>query len=176
MGLSTTGEQRNTEYFKLKYSPSSPESIMRGSNCHTTDHHRTVPWVELSPVHQFCRFRKAFDSVDIDTLWKLLRHYGVPVKIVNIIRSSYEGLPCSVIHRGQPTEAFNVRAGVRQGCLLSPFLFLIAIDWVMRTATAQARNGIQWTLWLQLGDLNFAEDLTLLSHTHRQMQEKTNSV
>ena len=109
MGLSTTGEQRNTEYFKLKYSPSSPESIMRGSNCHTTDHHRTVPWVELSPVHQFCRFRKAFDSVDIDTLWKLLRHYGVPVKIVNIIRSSYEGLPCSVIHRGQPTEMFRAK-------------------------------------------------------------------
>ena len=107
---------------------------------------------------------------------KLLRHYGVPVKIVNVIRSSYEGLPCSVIHRGQPTEAFNVRTGVRQGCLLSPFLFLIAIDWITRTAIAQARNGIQWTLWLQLGDLDFAEDLALLSHTHRQMQEKTNSV
>ena len=73
-------------------------------------------------------------------------------------------------------EAFNVRAGVRQGCLLSPFLFLTAIDWVMRTATAQARNGIQLTPWLQLDDLDFADDLALLSHTHRQMQEKTNSV
>ena len=114
--------------------------------------------------------------MDRDTLWKLLRHYGVPVKIVNIIRSSYEGLSCRVIHRGQPTEAFNVRTGVRQGCLLSPFLFLIAIDWVMRTATAQARNGIQWTPWLQLDGLDFADDLALLSHTHRQMQEKTNSV
>ena len=124
----------------------------------------------------FADFEKASDSVDRDTLWKLLRHYGVPVKIVNIIRSSYERLSCRVIHRGQPTEAFNVRTGVRQGCLLSPFLFLIAIDGVMRTATAQARNGIQWTLWLQLGDLDFAEDLALLSHTHRQMQEKTNSV
>ena len=46
----------------------------------------------------------------------------------------------------------------------------------MRTATAQARNGIQWTPWLQLDDLDFADDLALLSHTHRQMQEKTNSV
>ena len=124
----------------------------------------------------FVDFEKAFDSVDRDTLWKLLRHYGVPVKIVNIIRSSYEGLSCRVIHRGQPTEAFNMRTGVRQGCLLSPFLFLIAIDWIMRTATAQARNGIQWTPWLQLDDLDFADNLALLSHTHRQMQEKTNSV
>jgi len=46
----------------------------------------------------------------------------------------------------------------------------------MRTATAQARNGIQWTRWLQLDDLDFADDLALLSLTHRQMQEKTNSV
>ena len=116
----------------------------------------------------FVDFEKAFDSVDRDTLFFL--------KIVNIIRSSYEGMLCRVIHRGQPTEAFNVRTGVRQGCLLSPFLFLIAIDWIVRTATAQGRNGIQWTPWLQLDDLDFADDLALLSHTHRQMQEKTNSV
>ena len=111
---------------------------------------------------------KAFDSVD----GKLLRHYGVSVKILNIIRSSYEGLACSrVIHRGQPTEVFNVRTGVRQSCLLWPFLYLLLVDWIIRTATAQARKGIQWTPWLQL-DL----DLTLLSHTrHRQMQEKINN-
>ena len=95
---------------------------------------------------------------------------------LNIIRSSYEGLTCRVIHREQPTEAFNVRTGVRQGCLLSPFLFLLVIDWIMRTPTAQARNGIQWTRWLQLDDLDFANDLELLSHTHREMQEKTHSV
>ena len=123
----------------------------------------------------FVDFEKAFDSMNRDTLWKLLRHYGLPVKIVNIIRSSYEGLSCRVIHRGQPSEAFNVKTGVRQGCLLSPFLFLIAIDWIMRTAIAQARNGIQWTPWLQPDNLDFVDDLALLSYTHRQMQEKTNS-
>ena len=46
----------------------------------------------------------------------------------------------------------------------------------MRTATAQARNGIQWTPWLQFDDLDFADDLALLSHTHQQMPEKTNSI
>ena len=55
-------------------------------------------------------------------------------------------------------------------------MFLSVIDWIMRTPTAQARNGIQWTHWMQLDDLDFADDLTLLSHTHRQMQKKAISV
>jgi len=59
---------------------------------------------------------------------------------------------------------------------LSPFLFLLAIDWVMKVSTAQKRNGIQWTHWTQLEDLDFADDLALLSHTQQQMQEKTNII
>ena len=43
----------------------------------------------------------------------------------------------------------------------------------MKTSTAQKRNGIQWTPWTQVDDLDFADDLALLSHTHQQMQEKT---
>ena len=124
----------------------------------------------------FVDFEKAFDSVDRDTLQKLLRHYGVPEKIVNIIRPSYEGLTCRDIHGEQLTEAFNVRTGVGQGCLLSPFLFLLVGDWILRTAMAQARNAIQQTPWLQLDDLDFTDDLALPSYTHRQMQQKTNSV
>ena len=46
----------------------------------------------------------------------------------------------------------------------------------MKTATSQRRNGIQWTLWEQLDDLDFADDLALLSHSQQQMQDKTNVV
>ena len=84
--------------------------------------------------------------MDRVTLWKLLRHYGVSEKLTNIIRNSYDGLTCRVVHGCQLTDAFQVLTGVKQGCLLSPFLFLLAIDWVMKTSTAQKRNGIQWTL------------------------------
>ena len=62
---------------------------------------------------------------------------------------------------------------MRQGCLLSLFLFILAIDWVMKTATKEKRNGIQWTMLTQLDDLDFADDFALLSHSHRQMQGKT---
>ena len=71
------------------------------------------------------------------------------------------------------SEEFTVQTGVRQGCLLSPFLFLLVIDWIMRESTHGKRNGIQWDLMNQLDDLDFADDLALLSHKFEQMQEKT---
>ena len=48
----------------------------------------------------FIDYEKAFDSVDRETIWKLLRHYGVPLKMVNIIKSSYQGFNCRIIHGG----------------------------------------------------------------------------
>ena len=66
-----------------------------------------------------------------------------------------------------------MKTGLRQGCLFSLFLFLLVIDWIMKTTTTGRNNCIQWTLWTQLDDLDFADDLALLSHNHSQMQDKT---
>ena len=121
----------------------------------------------------FIDYEKAFDSVDRETMWKLLRHYGVPEKIISLIRCTFQDMSCRTAHAGQLSESFEVKTGVRQGCLLSPFLFLLVIDWIMKTTTTGRNNGIQWTLWTQLDDLDFADDLALLSHNHSQMQDKT---
>ena len=85
-------------------------------------------------------------------------------------------MPCRVVHGLQLTDAFEVRTGERQGCLLSPVMFLLTMDWVMKISTAQGQNGIQWTLWRQLDDLDYADDLALLSHTRHQMLEKASTV
>ena len=127
-----------------------------------------------SPLYiNFIDYEKAFDSVDRETLWKLLRHYGVPEKIISLIRCTYQEMSCRIAHAGQLSDSFEVKTGVRQGCLLSPFLFLLVIDWIMKSTTANRNNGIQWTLLTQLDDLDFADDLALLSHSHSQMQDKT---
>nr|CAX82477.1 Retrovirus-related Pol polyprotein [Schistosoma japonicum] len=119
---------------------------------------------------------RAFESVDRISLWKLLRQYGVPKKLVNIIRNSYNGLQCKIMHGRQLTDAFPIRTGVTQGCLLSPFLFLLVVDYIMKTFTSEGKRGVQWTSMMQLDDLDFTDDLTLLSHTQQQMQVKTTKV
>ena len=120
---------------------------------------------------------KAFDSVDRETLWetmwKLLRHDGVPEKIISLVWCTCQDMSCRIAHAGQLSESFEVKTGVWQGCLLSPLLFLLVIDWIMKTTTTGRNNGMQWTHWMQLDDLDFADELALLSHNHSQMQDKT---
>ncbi|VDP67196.1 unnamed protein product [Schistosoma curassoni] len=73
---------------------------------------QSIEW-NTSLYINFIDYEKAFDSVDMRTLWKLLRHYGVREKIFNIIRNSYNGLQCMVVHGGQLTDTFQLRTGVR---------------------------------------------------------------
>ena len=101
--------------------------------------------MELPLYVNFVDYEKAFDCLDRESFWKLLGRYGVPMKFVNLIRNSHEGLSCRVVHEGKLTEKFDVKTGVRQGCLLPPFLFILAIDWIMKAVTNRKRNGIQWT-------------------------------
>ena len=75
---------------------------------------------------------------------------------------------------GNSQHRCPVLSGVRQGCVMSALLFNINIDWVMRQTTQDKNRGIHWNLFTNLDDLDFADDLALLSHTHSHIQEKTN--
>jgi hypothetical protein len=121
----------------------------------------------------FVDYEKAFDSLHRDSLWRILRAYGIPSKIINIIKQFYHHFHCSV---GKSDLTFEVKSGVRQGCVLSGLLFITAIDWVLSKATEDSRRGIRWTPFSQIEDLDYADDLALMSHTERQIQEKTERV
>jgi len=80
----------------------------------------------------FVDFKSAFDSIWREALWKMLRAIGVNNKIVNVIEHMYNKTLCSVEINGYRTEWFKVLVGVRQGCLLSPTLFNVFLDFVMK--------------------------------------------
>ena len=77
---------------------------------------------------------------------------------------------------GNSETSFEVKTGVRQGCTMSAMLFNMTIDWVMRRTTEDQSRSIRWTLFSTLEDLDFADDLALVSHTHQHMQEKTTRI
>lgn len=125
-----------------------------------------------APIHLvFVDFKQAFDSLDRDMMWKILSSRGVSQKLLNIIRGLYNDAKCRVLHRGKIGDEFKVRSGVKQGCILSPLLFVIILDWVMMK-TNEVSNGIQWNLLNRLDDLDFADDICLLTHTKADMKEK----
>lgn len=125
-----------------------------------------------SPVYLlFVDFEKAFDRLNRKALWNILEKHGVPPKLVNIMKDMYYNATSRVLHKGKISNPFPIESGVKQGCVLSPILFLLAIDPVMRTVN-QTKQGIQWGLTEQLDDLDYADDLCLLSHTFQGIQRK----
>ena len=133
---------------------------------------QSIEW--KTPLYiNFIDFKKAFDSIHRETLWAILRSYGVPKKIVTLIKSFYTDFECALLLNNKATDSFAVKSGVRQGCIISPILFLVAIDWVMRKTTSDRSRGITWGMFSKLEDLDFADDIALLSPKQEHMQEKT---
>lgn len=118
----------------------------------------------------FVDFKQAFDSLDRNVMWNILSSYGIPAKILNLIIGLYRSGKCRVVHRGKLGRWFTVDSGVKQGCVLSPLLFLLVLDWVMRKVN-NGRRGIQWTLTERLEDIDFADDLALMAQRASDMEE-----
>lgn len=120
-------------------------------------------------LYQLVDFEKAFDSVHREGLWHILRANGMPQQIIDIIKGF-----CSYFHMQSSSEtSFEVRSAVRQGCTMSAMLFNTTINLVMRRTTEDRSRGIRWTLFPTMEDLDFADDLALVSHTQEDLQEKT---
>ena len=89
----------------------------------------------------FLDFEKAFDSVHRESLWNITRSYGIPDKIVRVIAGMYVGFECEIVDRSVTSDWFMIKSGVKQGCVMSGFLFLLCLDWVMRKAQETREEG-----------------------------------
>ena len=123
----------------------------------------------------FIDFKKAFDCIHRESLWKIVANYGIPDKVINIMKSLYRGSSCAVRVDGALSEFFEIHSGVRQGCVLSPLLFGIAMDWVLKTAMKK-QAGIEWVDGKKLSDLDFADDIALLNESWDGMQTMTSAL
>uniref|UniRef100_A0A8D8XXM4 Craniofacial development protein 2 n=1 Tax=Cacopsylla melanoneura TaxID=428564 RepID=A0A8D8XXM4_9HEMI len=119
----------------------------------------------------FVDFEKAFDSLSRDAIWKALHKFKIPQKLINIIKATYDNYSCRVIHEGKVSDPFQVQTGVKQGCQISPIIFLMVLDGVMRRVITTPR-GIQWRLTQQIEDLDFADDICFMSHKIEDMKGK----
>ena len=129
-------------------------------------------WRARLYVH-FVDFEKAFDSVHRESLWNIMMSYGIPSKMVRVIADIYKGFECAVIDGSETSDWFKIKSRVKQGCVMSGFLFLLALDWIMRKTTADKRRGIRWNFTTVLEDLDFADDIALLSSRFNDLHEKT---
>ena len=110
-------------------------------------------------------------------MFAILRHYGIPDKIVSSIKVLYESSTSRVLLDGKLTEEFKVSTGVLQGDLLAPFLFIIIIDYVMKNfekdygfITHPRRSS---RLLLQrLNDLDYADDIALFESSKERAEEQ----
>ena len=120
----------------------------------------------------FIDFERAFDKVSRNAIWEALKRFNVPDHIISLICELYNGAECCVRFKGHNSEKFQNTSGVRQGCVLSPLLFLVILDAVMDKLDRSVELGIQWRPFEKLGDLNYADDMCFITHNFQDKKDK----
>ena len=134
----------------------------------------------LTAVLCFIDFKKAFDSIHRGTMIKILKAYGVPPNLLRAIETMYAGTRAKVVSPDGESEEFDILAGVMQGDTLAPFLFVIVLDYALRKAINGREQDLGLTITprrtrrhpaVVLTDLDYADDISLLSNHMEQAQE-----
>ena len=138
----------------------------------TRDQIANICWIiekarEFQKNTYFCfiDYAKAFDCVDHNKLWKILKEMGIPDHLTCLLRNLYAGQEATVRSGHGPTDWFQIGKGVRQGCIMSPCLFNIYAEYIMRNAGLdEAQAGIK-TARKNINNLTYADDTTLMAES-----------
>ena len=113
----------------------------------------------------FIDYAKAFDCVDHNKLWQILKERGIPDHLTCLLRNLYAGQEATVRTGHGTTDWFQIRKGVCQGCVLSPCLFNLYAEYIMRnTGMNEAQSGIK-IAGTNINNLRYADDTTLMAES-----------
>ena len=105
----------------------------------------------------------AFDCVDHNKVWKILKEMGIPDYLTCLLRNPYADQKATVRTGHETTDWFQTGKGVRQGCILSPCLFNLYAEYTMRNAgLEEAQAGIKIAR-RNINNLRYADDTTLMA-------------
>ena len=113
---------------------------------------------------------KPLNWVDHNKLWKILKEMGIPDHLTCLLRDLYAGQKATVRTGHGTTDWFQVRKGVRQGCMLSPCLFNLYAEYIMRNAELEeAQAGIKIAR-RYINNLRYADYTTLIAESEEQLK------
>uniref|UniRef100_A0A4W2C205 RNA-directed DNA polymerase n=1 Tax=Bos indicus x Bos taurus TaxID=30522 RepID=A0A4W2C205_BOBOX len=118
----------------------------------------------------FIDYAKAFDCVDHNKLWTILKEMGIPDHLTCLLRNVYAGQEATVRTGHGTTDWFQIEKGVCQGCILSPCLFNFYAEYIMRNAgLEETRAGIK-IAGRNINNLRYADDTTLMAESEEELK------
>ena len=118
----------------------------------------------------FTDYTKAFDCVNHNKLWKILKEMGIPDHLTCLLWNLYTGQEATVRTGHGTTDWFQIGKGVRQGCILSPCLFNLYAEYIMRDAgLEESQAGIKIAR-RNINNLRYADDTTLMADIEEELK------
>ena len=118
----------------------------------------------------FIDYAKAFDCVDHNELWKILKEMGIPDHLTFLLRNLYAGQEATVRTGHRATDWSQIGKGVHQGCILSPCLFNLYAEYIMRnTGLEEAQAGIKIAR-RNINNIRFTDDTTLMAESEEELK------
>ena len=144
----------------------------------TSDQIANICWImekarEFQKNIYFCfiDYTKAFDCVDHNTLWTFLKEMGISDHLTCLLRNLYAGQEATVRTGHGTTDWFQIGKGVRQGCILSPCLFDLYAEYIMRNVGLdEAQAGIK-IAERNTNNLRYADDTILMAESEEELKK-----